>query len=129
MKEIYGHTSFVYDGEEISYIISSGIDLKDEQKYYLPSLQFVKEYGTHYEEEIACWDAESFLISVLLEEVLIPWIDNKDIPNKTEFAAILSVNGVKLDDFEGIRDLILTAKNEGMFNEYFNSLLENGNNS
>ena len=129
MIEIYGHTKFIYDGEEISYVISSGMDLKKEDRYYLPSLQFIKDYGMNNEKEIECWDVDNYLIPVLLEEVLIPWIDNKDIPNPTEFAALLSVNGVKLDDFTGIRDLILTAKNEGMFNEYLNSLLENGNNS
>lgn len=62
-----------------------------------------------HESYVENWDNEVYLIETLYNNVLIPWITDKTIPSPEEFAALLKIDGVRLEDFEGIYELFNKA--------------------
>ena len=107
MIEINGNLGIQYLGKEITYEIACIYD--DEFKLIMPSLSFIKNYGMIDSTEIECWDSDIYLKETLYEKVLKPWITDKTIDDGEEFAELLKIDGVKLDDFEGIYALFNKA--------------------
>lgn len=108
MIEIIGNTELAFETDDIAYVMGVGIDTK-KNKYYMPSFSFVKNYGENVQKYIEIWDNEDFLIEILYEKVLLPWVVDKSIPSPEEFAALLKIDGVRLEDFEGIYELFNKA--------------------
>ena len=106
--EIIGNTELAFEADDMSYVISALLDMKT-NKYSMPSLAFTKEYGMIYEKYEAIWDNDTYLIDTLYDKVLLPWVVDKTIPSPEEFAALLKIDGVKLEDFEGIYELFNKA--------------------
>lgn len=125
MNEIYGNMEFAYNGKDITYVLSVGINERNEM--YMPSLSFYKDYGHNDEKMIELWDDDTYLIETLLEKVLVPWEDNKRIEEAEQFAELLKVKGVSLEDFSSIKRLIENCIDNGFFGEYYIKK-ENGTN-
>lgn len=124
MSEIYGNITLYYSGEKVDYILDAGIDIEKNIKY-MPSLSFYHNYRENDEHLIDVWDNEDYLIDVLLNNVLVPWVEFKDVKVSNEFAELLQIDGVKLDDFAGIKKLLETGIELGFFEEYFTKKKEN----
>lgn len=120
--------NIVYDGVEISYELSAGIDCEKDYKKYMCSLSFVKDLGTMSEKYIGIWDNEEYLMETLYKKVLVPWVESKDIPYSDDFAGLLKMKGVKLEDFEGLIELFKHAIILGFFEELYKNC-ENGQNN
>jgi len=105
-NNIYGTVELILDGEEISYVLSAIIDLeKDGQDKAMESLAFYKNYGTRDEEVIDTWDNDHYLYHTLYNNVLVPWVDKKLINNGMDFAQLIQVKGVDIDDFKPLKEL------------------------
>ena len=77
-NEMYGSSSLCYVGREIEYVFDAIINLET-NKYTWPSLSFYRGYGTIGEELLGSWVVEHYLIEVLYNKVLIPWVENKQV--------------------------------------------------
>lgn len=118
--EIDGKVKLFFQGAEISYVISAIFKPTKENKYSMPILEFIKYYGMEEKKLLAGWDNDNYLIETLLEKVLNPWLlEDKKIIAAQDFADLLSINGVKIDDFKGIQTLLVSASNAGFFNDYY----------
>lgn len=106
--EIIGNIELAFETELIAYQISALLDVET-MKYSYASLAFIKDYGMTHESYVENWDNEDFLIETLYENVLTPWIVDKSIPSPEDFAALLKIDGVRLEDFEGIYELFNKA--------------------
>lgn len=120
--ELNGNIELLFEGKEITYVISAGIDLKKGMKYFMPSFTFIKDHGSNNEECIDAWDAEEYVVETLLNKVVTPWLDHHTIPLPEEFAHLVTITGVKLEDFAGIQELINSAITYNLFEDYFNDL-------
>lgn len=127
MGEMFGSITVCYKGEEIDYVFDAIIDLETNIKKW-PSLSFYENYGCVGEQINEIWDVEHYLIEVLYNKVLIPWVENKQVIVSEEFAEVLKVEGVKLDDFSGLLSLFKKVIEYGFFEDYFNKK-ENGKSS
>ena len=105
---IIGNIDLAYQTDLIGYELSVGIDF-EKNKYYMPALSFVKDYGMIHEECLYTWDNEDYLIDTLYSNVLLPWVVSKEIPCPEEFANLLRIEGVRLEDFEGLYELFNKA--------------------
>lgn len=125
MSEIHGNITLQYSGERVDYILDVGIDVEKNIKF-MPSLSFYHNYGMIEDEHlIDVWDNEDYLIDVLLNNVLVPWVEFKDVKVSNEFAELLQIDGVKLDDFAGMKKLLEKGIELGFFEEYFTKKKEN----
>lgn len=121
--EIDGHMEIFFGGKEITYVINAGIDFKRGMKYFMPSFSFVENYGsTDGENAIDTWDVEGYILKTFLAGVINPWLDHHAIPNTEEFASLIRIKGVSLDDFAGIQELLNRAIDLNLFEDYFNDL-------
>ena len=127
--DFLGHIELCYNGERISYLLSAGINLHKDNKRYIPSLAFIENYGMVNQKEITVWDNDEYLIGVLYHEILFPWVNAKTVNNADEFASLLKINGVSIEDFKPLMVLIEKAYYElGFFQEYIDKKTKNGNN-
>ncbi len=102
----YGTVELILDGEEISYVLSAIIDLENPgEDKAMESLSFCKNYGTKDEETVDVWDNDHYLYHTLYKNVLVPWVDNKTINDGMEFAQLIQVKGVHIDDFKELKEL------------------------
>ena len=108
MNKIIGSIELAYETDLIGYELSVGIDI-EKNKYYMPSLSFKKDYGYIHESTLACWDNENYLIETLYSMVLLPWVVDKSIPAPEDFANLLRIEGVRLEDFQGLYELFNKA--------------------
>lgn len=106
--EIIGNTDLVFETENIAYVVSALLDTNT-MKYSYTSLAFIQDYGMIDEKYIEDWDNNTYLIETLYSMVLLPWNVDKTIPSPEEFAALLKIDGVHLEDFEGIYELFNKA--------------------
>lgn len=106
--EIIGNTDLVFETENIAYQLSTLLDTNT-WKYSYVSLDFIKDYGMTHEKYIESWDNDTFLIETLYENVLTSWIGDKSISSPEIFADLLKIDGVRLEDFEGIYELFNKA--------------------
>jgi len=120
--EINGNIELLFEGKEITYVISAGIDLKRGMKYFMPSFCFYSDYSSNNEKCIDSWDVEGYILKTFLAGVINPWVNDHSIPNPEEFATLIRIKGVHLDDFEGIQVLLNTAIDLNLFEDYFNDL-------
>ena len=108
MITIIGNIQIAFETELIAYELSVGIDFK-KNKYYMPCLSFIKDYGMMHEKHVEDWDNETFLYETLYNNVLLPWIIEQKIPCPEHFAELLKIDGVRLEDFQGLYDLFNKA--------------------
>ena len=118
MSDITGNISLQYEGKELAYVLDVGLDIEKETNYMV-SLSFMENHGMIDEKLIDLWDNDNYLMEILYEGVIIPWEENKSIPNSEAFAELLQVKGVKLDDFAGIKLLIDKGIELDFFQEYY----------
>ena len=124
--EFYGNIELIFSGKNIDYVLSAGIDLdKDGDPKYMPSLSFYEDYGLHAQATIESWDNDTYLIETLLENVLIPWNHNKVILDGEEFAALIKIKGLDIEDLLGLQKLINKAIDLELFEDYYKEK-ENG---
>lgn len=110
MVEINGFSQIYYEGEKITYTIESLMNKEiDGYNKEFTWLSFIKDHGSITEKEIEVWDNPEFLIKEIYHEVLLPWVVDKQVLNPKEFTELLKVEGVALEDFEGLYELFNTA--------------------
>lgn len=118
---LHGHIDISYEGELVTYIISSIIDMKS-GNLSMTNLDFYKNYGNIISEKwLGGWDNDEYLIDNLYNNVLIPWTHSHEITSPKEFAELIKIEGVSIDDFEGLKVLFDKAIEMKMFDEYFNN--------
>ena len=105
MNNITGSFELAFAGKYISYKLSALYDL-NKDSYEMPWLSFVKDEGYVDEKLITSWDNDTFLIQILYKKVLIPWVVEKKIEDGEEFAELIKVDGVSIDDLEGLCKLM-----------------------
>lgn len=115
MVEINGSSELYYKGNSITYVIDALLN-KDLSGYEMVSLAFCKDYGHLDQKEIEFWDNDDYLKNELYKQVLEPWVKDKTIPNSEEFTELLKIEGVSLEDFEGIYELFNKAAKFGLIN-------------
>lgn len=108
MSKIGGYTEIYYEGKDITYTFCSLFN-NDLCTYAFPSLSFVKDYGMSSEKHIEIWDNDRYLKGILYDDVLLSWVIEKKINSAEEFTHLLKIEGVCLEDFQGIYDLITKA--------------------
>ena len=106
--EIFGNTDLIFETEDLVYQLSAMLDINT-RKYEFTSLDFIKNWGMRDEKYITSWDNDTFLYETLYLKVLSPWVTLKENPSPEEFAVLLKIKGVKLEDFEGIYELFNKA--------------------
>ena len=94
-----------YEGEEITYSLSSLYDIEKDE-YDMTSLAFVQNRGEMGEKYSAIWDREEYLVETLYKKVLIPWVGDRKIEEGEEFSQLLKIQGVNIKDLEGLLELI-----------------------
>lgn len=105
MNKITGNFELVFGGKNISYVLSALYDV-DKNEYKMPSLSFVEDEG-HLDEKCSeFWDGEEYLVNTLYKKVLVPWVVEKKIEDGEEFAGLIKVEGVSIDDLEGLCKLM-----------------------
>ena len=95
----------IRDGKKISYVLSAGIDLEDNNRKFMCSLSFVQDCGYNHEKYLEIWDVDEYIYDTLFD-VLLPWTKEKKIENPERFAEFLNIPGVDLEDFPLIAELI-----------------------
>jgi hypothetical protein len=118
MSNIYGTIELVANGENIFYVLSALIDVKNNERC-MCSLAFYEDYGGENEKMLELWDNDEYLIETLLPTVIIPWIEGNKVENPGEFSALLKINGVDLKDFPSLKELIEKGIEMGLFEEYY----------
>ena len=105
MNKIIGNFELIFEGKDISYVLSALYDVeKDECE--MPSLSLVEDYGTRSEKYIAIWDNDGYLVETLYKKVLVPWVVEKKIEDGQQFADLIRVQGVSIDDLGGLCKLL-----------------------
>jgi hypothetical protein len=105
MNKIIGNFELTFEGKNISYTLSALYDV-EKNEYRMPSLSFIENEGALDEKSIEFWDGEIFLTETLYKKVLVPWVVERKIEDAEEFAALIRVNGVSIDDLEGLCKLL-----------------------
>lgn len=120
MKEFsgYGHIDLVYDGKDMSYVLSVMIDLEKEgYRRYMPSLGFYKNYGLSDEEYVDSWDSDEYLYNTLYSKVLLPWSEGQNITSPEEFTELIKIKGVCTSDLIGLKNILDHAITLGFFEQ------------
>lgn len=94
-----------YEGEEITYSLSSLYDI-EKDVYAYTSLGFIENQGDLDEKCIKIWDRDDYLVETLYKKVLIPWVGDRKIEDGEEFSQLLKIQGVNIKDLEGLLELI-----------------------
>lgn len=114
----------IVEGKNITYVLSAGIDLEDDNRKYMPTLALVKDYGFKDEKYIEIWDNEHYVYETLFN-VLLPWVKDKRIKNPEDFAMLLTVKGVDIEDFPLLAELI----QKGIEFDFFEDIVKNEKNA
>ena len=118
---MYASIKLIEDGAgEISYVLDAMVNLEAPYKKGLPSLSFWKNHGQVFEKEIEAWDNDEYIYHTFYKKVLLPWIKNKTIEDPIEFAGVVSIPGVKLEDFDQLKLLIEKGIELGFFENVIN---------
>lgn len=118
MNNTYGTVELVFEGEEISYVLSASMDLKNPgEEKAMDSLTFYKNYGMNDEECLEIWDNYHYLYHTLYKNVLVPWVDNKTINDGMDFAELIQIKGVHIDDFKELKEMFDKAIELGFLKE------------
>jgi hypothetical protein len=106
----------IREGKNITYVLSAGVDLEDNNRKFMPTLAFITDYGLTYENYVEIWDNDGYIYARLFD-VLLPWVDERKIENAELFAEFLKVPGVDLEDFPFIVELIQKGIEFGFFED------------
>lgn len=101
MNKIVGNFELFYEGEEITYSLSALYNI-EKNSYEMPSLSFIEDAGSRDEKYIAIWDNDSYLVETLYKKVLVPWVLEKKIEDGQQFADLIKLQGVTINDLEGL---------------------------
>lgn len=116
----YMDSTISFETNSLTYELSAGFDF-DKDTYYMPCLSFIKDKGDNENElYVSSWDNEAYLIKTLYKKVLIPWNNEKQILDVEAFADLLTIDGVSLEHFLGIEEIIKIGIKKGFFYEYYN---------
>jgi hypothetical protein len=106
----------IREGKNISYVLTAGVDLEDNNRKFMPILAFVQDCGFTYEKYLETWDNDGYIYARLFD-VLLPWTKEKKIEKPELFAEFLSIPGVDLEDFPFIAELIQKGIEFGFFED------------
>lgn len=123
MFDLYGNIELVYNGKNLSYVLSCGIDLEKDNTFYMPSLIGYVDYEKSNTESVFWWDNDEYLYNTLYKNVLLPWVENKTISHPEEFAELLTEGKAELTDFEPLLNLFSRAEELNFFKD---TIKENG---
>lgn len=104
MNKIIGNFELTFEGKNISYTLSALYDV-EKDKYEMPSLSFIENEGERDEKYIAIWDNDAYLAETLYKNVLVPWVVEKKIEDGEQFAALIKLEGVSIEDLGGLCEL------------------------
>lgn len=105
MNKIIGNFELTFEGKNISYTLSALYDVEKDE-YRMPSLSFIEDEGSKDEKYIAIWDNDAYLVETLYKKVLVPWVVEKKIEDGQQFANLIKLQGVSIDDLEGLCKLL-----------------------
>lgn len=117
MFDLYGNIELVYNGKNLSYVLSCGIDLDKDNRFYMPSLIGYVDYGKNNPENVFWWDNDEFLYNTLYKNVLFSWVEDKTISHPEEFAELLTEGKADLTDFEPLLNLFRKAEELNFFKD------------
>jgi hypothetical protein len=112
----------IKEGKNISYVLTAGVDLEDNNRKFMPILAFVQDCGFTYEKYLETWDNDGYIYARLFD-VLLPWVNERKIENAELFAEFLNIPGVDLEDFPFIAELI----QKGIEFEFFEDCVKTKN--
>ena len=105
MNKIIGNFELIFEGKDISYVLSALYDI-EKNSYEMTSLSFIEDEGSREEKYIAIWDNDAYLVETLYKKVLVPWVVEKKIEDGQQFADLIKIQGVSIDDLEGLCKLM-----------------------
>ena len=105
MNKIIGNFELIFEGKDISYVLSALYDI-DKDEYEMPSLSFIENEGERDEKYVAIWDNDAYLVETLYKNILVPWVVEKKIEDGQQFADLIKLQGVSIDDLEGLCKLL-----------------------
>ena len=105
MNKIIGNFELIFEGKDISYVLSALYDV-EKNKYTDTCLSFVENQGERDEKYLRIWDREEYLAETLYKQVLVPWVVEKKIEDGQQFADLIRVQGVSIDDLGGLCKLL-----------------------
>lgn len=105
MNKIIGNFELIFEGKDISYVLSALYDVEKDE-YEMPSLSLIEDEGSISEKYIDTWDNDIYLVETLYKRVLVPWVVERKIESGEEFANLIKVEGVSIDDLEGLCKLM-----------------------
>ena len=105
MNKIIGKFELFYEGENITYVLSALYDI-EKNRYKMTSLSFIEDEGSRDEKYVAIWDNDTYLVENLYKKVLVPWVVEKKIEDGQQFANLIKLQGVSIDDLEGLCKLL-----------------------
>lgn len=105
MNRIIGNFELLFEGKDITYSLSALYDI-EKDSYEMPSLSFIEDEGSRDEKYIAIWDNDAYLVETLYKKVLVPWVVEKKIEDGQQFADLIKLQGVSIDDLEGLCKLL-----------------------
>jgi hypothetical protein len=114
----------IREGKNITYVLTAGVDLEDNNRKFMPILAFVQDCGLTYEKYLETWDNDGYIYARLFD-VLLPWTKEKKIENPELFAEFLNIPGVDLEDFPLIAELIQKGIEFDFFEDYLKTKKEN----
>jgi len=117
MFDLYGNIELVYRGKNISYVLSCGIDLEKDNKFFMPSLIGYKDYEKNDSESVFWWDNDEYIYNILYKKVLIPWVKDKTISHAEDFAHLINDAKADLADFEPLMVLFQRAEELNFFKD------------
>ena len=106
MSYILGHTELTANGK-VDYSI--GALLEEHHSYTMPWLEFSENKGLNNEKSLDCWDNETYLVKELYNQIIKPWVENKEVILPEEFAQLLAEEQIYIEDFQGLYDLFNRA--------------------
>lgn len=127
MSEIYGDIKIYTEGPHITYVLGASINSKT-NKPYMPYLAFYKDYGYTHEKALEHWDRDDYLYWTLYKQVLIEWVKNKKILLGEDFADVLKIEGVHIEDLDLLKRLFDKSIELGFFNQVIEKENESDNN-
>jgi hypothetical protein len=106
----------IREGKNITYVLTAGVDLEDNNRKFMPILAFVQDCGLTYEKYLETWDNDGYIYARLFD-VLLPWVNERKIENAELFAEFLNIPGVDLEDLPFIAELIQKGIEFGFFED------------
>lgn len=117
MFDLYGNIELVYNGKNLSYVLSCGIDLDENSKFFMPSLVGYEDYERDEKKIVFWWDNDEYVYNTLYKKVIVSWVNDRTIPNPEDFAELLNEGKVDLTDFEPLMILFQRAEELNFFKD------------